>query len=107
MTILVADDESESRQLLVDILKAEGYEARPADNGQLALAAVMAQPPDLILLDIRMPHMDGFEVCPGIFLFCISATAEPSEEKRSRRGINPNPLISESLAASSKATPPP
>ena len=63
MTILVADDESESRQLLVDILKAEGYEVRPADDGQLALASIMAQPPDLILLDIRMPDMDGFEVC--------------------------------------------
>ena len=63
MTILVVDDESESRQVLVDILKAEGYEVRPADSGQLALASVMAQPPDLILLDIRMPDMDGFEVC--------------------------------------------
>jgi len=63
MTIIVVDDESESRRLVVDILKAEGYEVRPTDNGQLALASVMAQPPDLILLDIRMPDMDGFEVC--------------------------------------------
>src|SRR4051812_45329999 len=63
MTILVVDDESESRWLLVEILEAEGYEVRPADDGQLALASVMAQPPDLILLDIRMPDMDGFEVC--------------------------------------------
>jgi len=62
-TILVVDDEPESLRLLVGILKPEGYEVRPADSGQLALASVTAQPPDMILLDVRMPHMDGFEVC--------------------------------------------
>ena len=76
MTIIVVDDESESRRLVVDILKAEGYEVRPTDNGQLALASVMAQPPDLILLDVRMPDMDGFEVCRR--LKSRAATAEIS-----------------------------
>ena len=61
-TILVVDDTSESLRLLTDILTAEGYRVRPADSGELALAAVAAETPDLILLDIRMPGIDGFEV---------------------------------------------
>ena len=61
--ILVVDDTVESLQTLTRILTAEGYHARPADSGELALASVAASLPDLILLDIRMPGMDGFEVC--------------------------------------------
>jgi PAS domain S-box-containing protein len=61
--ILVVDDGRESLALLTNMLAAEGYDVRPADSGQLALASATAKPPDLILLDIRMPGMDGFEVC--------------------------------------------
>jgi PAS domain S-box-containing protein len=61
--ILVVDDDRESLALLTSMLGAEGYEVRPADSGQLALASATAKPPHLILLDIRMPGMDGFEVC--------------------------------------------
>jgi two-component system, cell cycle sensor histidine kinase and response regulator CckA len=63
MTILVVDDESESRTLLTTVLAAEGYRVRPADGGELALASIAVERPELILLDIRMPGMDGFEVC--------------------------------------------
>jgi PAS domain S-box-containing protein len=63
MTIVVVDDESESRKLLTAILTAEGYEVRPADKGALALASIAVERPELILLDIHMPGMDGFEVC--------------------------------------------
>jgi len=62
-TILAVDDTSESLALLVKILTREGYEVRPADSGELALASVNADPPDLILLDVRMKGMDGLEVC--------------------------------------------
>ena len=62
-TILVVDDESESLGLLTGILVAEGYQVRSANSGQLALASVAAWLPQLILLDIRMPGVDGFEVC--------------------------------------------
>lgn len=62
-TILVVDDDSHSLRLLTDILTGEGYHVRPADSGELALASVEAGAPELILLDIRMPGMSGFEVC--------------------------------------------
>ncbi len=61
--ILVVDDTPASLKLLTDIMKAEGYEVRSAINGELALNSALSNPPDLILLDIRMPDMDGFEVC--------------------------------------------
>jgi putative two-component system response regulator len=61
-TILVVDDTHASLKLITDILVAEGYQVRPADSGELALASVAALPPELILLDILMPGMDGFEV---------------------------------------------
>src|SRR3954468_5670618 len=66
MKILVVDDEFESRTLLAELLTSEGYEVRAADGGPLALVSLGVNQPDLILLDIRMPHMDGFEVCRRI-----------------------------------------
>jgi CheY-like chemotaxis protein len=61
-TILVVDDTPANLKLLTETLTAEGYRALPADSGELALASVAASPPELILLDIRMPGLDGFEV---------------------------------------------
>ena len=63
MTILVVEDDTESRTLLRTLLTAEGYEVRAADGGELALESVSVRRPELILLDIQMPGMDGFEVC--------------------------------------------
>jgi signal transduction histidine kinase len=60
--VLVVDDTLESLRLVTRVLKGEGYDVRPADSGELALASAVGTPPDLILLDIRMPDMDGFEV---------------------------------------------
>lgn len=61
--ILMVDDTLDSLKLLSDILTAQGYEVRPADSGELALRAASASPPELILLDVSMAGMDGFEVC--------------------------------------------
>jgi PAS domain S-box-containing protein len=61
-TILVVDDSPTILKLLANILTAEGYEAPMARSGKLALDAVAAQPPDVILLDLCMPGIDGLEV---------------------------------------------
>ena len=61
--VLVVDDEEQNRSLLRDPLEARGYEIAEAENGLEALEKVAACPPDVILLDLMMPKMDGFEVC--------------------------------------------
>ncbi len=61
--ILVVDDEPTNLHLLIRILGSKGYEVRTVSNGKAAIKEAQALPPDLILLDIMMPGMDGFEVC--------------------------------------------
>src|ERR671933_2155012 len=61
--ILVFDDTVANLRLLVNLLAERGYKVRPASNGSMALSAALTEPPDLILLDILMPNMDGYEVC--------------------------------------------
>lgn len=61
--ILIIDDEPAVLKLLKDILIAEGLSVRPFNNGELALRSAQTDAPELILLDIRMPDMDGFAVC--------------------------------------------
>lgn len=61
LDILVVDDEPSARELLLDILKAEGYDVQTAGGGELALQSVQAKPPKLILMDINMPGMGGIE----------------------------------------------
>lgn len=86
--ILAVDDTPASLKLLSDILKEEGYDVRSAICGELALRSAVQNPPELALLDIRMPDMDGFEVCrrlkaepstrdvPVIFVSAVSDTEE-------------------------------
>jgi len=62
-TILVADDDPHIRQLIVFALAKAGLDAIEAEDGEAALAAVAAHQPDLLILDINMPRMDGIEVC--------------------------------------------
>jgi PAS domain S-box-containing protein len=61
--ILVVDDQPSNLRLLSELLTRRGYQVYRAISGQLALNAAIAHSPDLILLDIRMPEMDGYEVC--------------------------------------------
>src|SRR5271165_470948 len=62
-SILLVDDAPANLQVLAGMLKVRGYRARPVPSGKLALQAARRDPPDLILLDINMPEMNGYEVC--------------------------------------------
>lgn len=64
--ILVVDDEAANRRLLGEILSPLGYVVSQAADGDEALAAVSNQPPDLILLDVMMPRLDGYAVCRAV-----------------------------------------
>jgi len=59
--ILVVEDQEDNRQIVRDLLTTTNYEVMEAENGQEALAAVAKQRPDLILMDIQLPVMDGYE----------------------------------------------
>ncbi len=86
--VLVVDDTRENLRLLVRLLVERGYKVRPASNGRMALTAAQISPPDLILLDIMMPEIDGYEVCaqlkadkntcdiPIIFISALHNTAD-------------------------------
>jgi sigma-B regulation protein RsbU (phosphoserine phosphatase) len=88
-SILVVDDTPANLQVLAGMLKERGYKVRPAPSGKLALLAAGRDPPDLILLDINMPEMNGYEVCQhlkdddtlkGIPIIFISALTEPLDK---------------------------
>lgn len=64
--VLIVDDERYNRELLEVILAAEGYATESATTGEQALAMVAQAPPDLILLDVMMPGMDGYQVASRI-----------------------------------------
>jgi serine phosphatase RsbU (regulator of sigma subunit) len=83
--ILVVDDTPANLQVLAGMLKDRGYKVRPVPSGKLALQAAQRDPPNLILLDINMPEMNGYEVCQrlkaddtlkGIPVIFISALTE-------------------------------
>jgi len=86
--ILVVDDTPANLRLLSGMLAEQGYKVRSVINGQMALTATQAAPPDLILLDINMPEMNGYEVCerlkadekthdiPVIFISALDATED-------------------------------
>jgi DNA-binding response OmpR family regulator len=92
--IIVVDDQPANLKLLEGMLQQQGYTVRSFPRGRLALAAAAQRPPDLILLDITMPEMNGFEVCerlklneelsriPVIFL---SALSEKEDKMRAFR----------------------
>jgi signal transduction histidine kinase len=61
--VLVVDDEEKNRLLLRDLLEVQGYEVSEAEDGEQALQKAAEVRPDLVLLDLMMPKLDGFEVC--------------------------------------------
>jgi CheY-like chemotaxis protein len=67
-TVMVVDDNPANLKLMEDMLRTRGYEVRSFPRGRMALAAAGENPPDLILLDIDMPEMTGYEVCEQLKL---------------------------------------
>src|SRR5688572_8129707 len=87
-SILVVDDDSSNRLLLEELLRAQGYEVITAADGQQALDTVVRHPPDLVLCDVMMPVLNGFDVCrllkdrpeteltPVVLVTALMATAD-------------------------------
>lgn len=61
-SILIVDDQADLATMMAEVLNDAGYATRITDNGRAALAEVQANPPDLLVLDVNMPELDGFEV---------------------------------------------
>lgn len=94
-SILIIDDSLDDRRLIKHHLNREGYQLSEAKNGKEALEKVASEKPDLILLDIVMPGMDGFEVCKKIrenpklkALYIIMLTAEARENDHKVSGLD-------------------
>src|SRR5881296_2964149 len=93
--IMIVDDNPANLKLLEDMLLQQGYEVCSFPLGRLALAAATRNPPDLILLDINMPEMNGYEVCerlkssvelsdiPVIFLSALNESQDKVKAFRS------------------------
>jgi two-component system cell cycle response regulator DivK len=91
--ILVVDDQPDNRQIIRDLLAATDYELTEAEDGEQALAAVARQPPDLILMDIQLPIMDGYEATRrikadpalrSIPIIAVTSYALSGEEQKAR-----------------------
>ena len=91
--ILVVDDQPDNRQIIRDMLAPTDYEITEAENGELALAAVAKQRPDLILMDIQLPIMDGYTATSriksdptlrSIPIIAVTSYVLSGEEKKAR-----------------------
>ncbi|HEX8890135.1 MAG TPA: diguanylate cyclase [Pyrinomonadaceae bacterium] len=92
-SVLVVDDDPDKRMLLTVALQMAGYEVRTANDGEEGLAAVEASQPDLIITDVMMPKMDGYDLARRVranpqtrFVPIIIQTAARSEAQDARRG---------------------
>ena len=91
--ILLVEDQSDNRQIIRDMLVGTDYEIAEAENGEEALTAVAKQRPDLILMDIQLPVMDGYEATRrikadpalrSIPIIAVTSFALGGEEKKAR-----------------------
>jgi two-component system cell cycle response regulator DivK len=92
--ILVVEDQPDNRQIIRDMLAPTGYEITEAENGEEALAAIAEQRPDLILMDIQLPIMDGYTATSriksdpklrSIPIIAVTSYVLSGEEKEARR----------------------
>ena len=91
--VLVVEDQPDSRQIIRDMLAPADYEITEAENGEEALAAIARQRPDLILMDVQMPIMDGYTATRrikadaalrSIPIIAVTSYAVSGEEKKAR-----------------------
>jgi len=92
-SVLVVDDDPDKRMLLTVALQMAGYEVRTANDGEEGLAAILSYQPDLIITDVMMPRMDGYELARRIranpqtrFIPIIIQTAARNDAQDARRG---------------------
>jgi two-component system cell cycle response regulator DivK len=93
--ILVVEDQADNRQIIRDMLASTDYEIIEAEDGEQALAAVAKQRPDLILMDIQLPILDGYEAtrrikaAPSLHaipIIAVTSYALSGDEKKSPCG---------------------
>jgi len=91
--VLVVEDNDLNRKLFCDLLRAHDYVAEPVADGREALAAAQAQSPDLIIMDIQMPHVSGLDLISAlksddtlkaIPIMAVTAYAAKGDEERIR-----------------------
>ena len=91
--ILLVEDQADNRKIIRDMLRGTDYEITEAENGEEALAAIAKQRPDLILMDIQLPIMDGYTVTRkikgdpvlrSIPIIAVTSYALSGEEKKAR-----------------------
>jgi two-component system cell cycle response regulator DivK len=91
--ILVVEDQEDNRQIVRDLLSVTDYEVMEAESGEEALAAVAKQRPDLILMDIQLPGIDGYETTRrikadpalrSITIIAVTSFALSGEEQKAR-----------------------
>jgi two-component system, cell cycle response regulator DivK len=91
--ILVVEDQEDNRQILRDLLGNAGYELTEAENGEEAIAAVAKRRPDLILMDIQLPVMDGYEATrrirtnpdlKSVLIIAVTSYALTGDEDKAR-----------------------
>jgi DNA-binding response OmpR family regulator len=89
-SVLIVDDESDVRELLSKFLRRRGYEVDTASDGASAIEAIRGKRPDIVLLDIRLPKMDGLSVLEklrdesdGVAVITMSGSADEETARRS------------------------
>jgi putative two-component system response regulator len=93
-TVLVADDQASNRELMTELLSLEGFEVIAVPDGVAALNELNKTHPDLILLDVLMPHLSGLEVCrriksnPETFLIPVILTTSLTDKQDRINGIH-------------------
>ena len=88
--VLIAEDDPVLRNLYLKKFSVSGYEIRAVEDGELALAELQRQPPDIAILDVHMPKMDGFQVLehfpPSQRTFPVIMLTNFSDDKSKQRG---------------------